>query len=414
MKSPTPGPDPAIADVEAVARIGAVPKILDTIVHLTGMRFVAIARVTEASWMACAVHDAMAFGLQPGGELELGTTICNEVRQHRQPVVFGHASRHPVWADHPTTRRYGLESYISVPIHRGDGAFFGTLCAIDSRPADLENPGIVRTLELFADLIGMQLESEDRLRTSASALSTALDVARLRETFISVISQDFRAPIQAVLMDTYQIRERPELDVELRTRVRAIEANVWKMSALLDNIVDFSHRRLSGASPATSQPAHVVAHELERVVSQVAAQHPQRPLAASIVIDHPVDCDLPRLGQLLVILATHAIKSGDAAETVTVDAYTRDHTLQVSVLVGGRELGPTMLAQLFEPASALDHGSDRDAPGWDLFIAAEIARAHGGRLDANVDRRGTHLVFAMPCRADAVADPSALATQRSD
>lgn len=72
-----------------MARVAAVPAILDVVARATGMRFSAVARVTETTWTACAVYDTIDFGLRPGGEPVPETTICNEIRQHRQPVVFG-------------------------------------------------------------------------------------------------------------------------------------------------------------------------------------------------------------------------------------------------------------------------------------------------------------------------------------
>jgi hypothetical protein len=77
-----------IEDLAVVSRIASVPTILEVVALLTGMRFTAIARVTEAKWIAMAVHDVLPFGLEPGGELPLQSTICHEIRQHRQLVVF--------------------------------------------------------------------------------------------------------------------------------------------------------------------------------------------------------------------------------------------------------------------------------------------------------------------------------------
>ena len=121
-------------DIAAISRIEAVPMILKAVTHATGMRFAAVARVTESKWTACAVYDDIQFGLQPGGELALEATFCNEIRQSGKPVVFGQASTDPVFASHPLPPLYGFESYISVPIVRRDGSFFGTLCALDPLP----------------------------------------------------------------------------------------------------------------------------------------------------------------------------------------------------------------------------------------------------------------------------------------
>ena len=65
-------------DIATINRISAVPAMLQVISEMTGMRFAAIARVTATSWTACAVLDKLGFGLKPGGELDLATTLCFE------------------------------------------------------------------------------------------------------------------------------------------------------------------------------------------------------------------------------------------------------------------------------------------------------------------------------------------------
>lgn len=169
--------DAYLMDVEAISRIDVVPMMLDTVCQLTGMRFAAIARVTDERWIACSVRDDINFGLQPGGELKVETTICHEIRQNRQAVVISDVDADPVFAGHHTPALYGLKSYISVPIVMPDGRFFGTLCAIDSVPHDLDRAGILPTFEMFARLIALQLEQAD----SISATLAHGDVLRNSE-----------------------------------------------------------------------------------------------------------------------------------------------------------------------------------------------------------------------------------------
>ena len=199
-------------DVAQVARIAAVPRILDAVVLMTGMRFAAVARVTEDSWTACAVRDDLGFGLLPGGGLELESTICNEIRQHHQPVVFGHASAHAHFSQHHTPRQYGLESYISVPVFRSNGAFFGTLCAIDSRPTDLDDPVILKTFQLFAELIGLQLEIEEDLATSRQQLQDAERSSAVRDQLVSDAEREIRDLFQPIVTGLYLLRTSKTLD----------------------------------------------------------------------------------------------------------------------------------------------------------------------------------------------------------
>jgi PAS domain S-box-containing protein len=151
------------ADLIAVESIAAVPTILDVICQTTGMGFAAVARVTDNRWVACSVKDEIGFGLKPGGELQVATTICNEIRESGAPVVIDHVAEDPAYCGHPTPAMYGFQSYVSMPIRLPDGSFFGTLCAIDPRPARLSNPSVVGTFKMFADLIGFHLDAHRRL-----------------------------------------------------------------------------------------------------------------------------------------------------------------------------------------------------------------------------------------------------------
>src|ERR1700761_1247983 len=114
------------ADVLSVSRIEAIPTILDVVCRVTGMGFAAVARVTEEQWVACQVLDNINFGLKAGGELKLETTICHEIRQTAEAVIIDNVADDPVYCGHPTPALYGFRSYISVPITRKNGVFFGT------------------------------------------------------------------------------------------------------------------------------------------------------------------------------------------------------------------------------------------------------------------------------------------------
>ena len=90
-------------DVAAVSSIKAIPTILDIVCRTTGMRFAAVARVTEDRWIACSVRDDINFGLKPGGELKVETTLCHEIRKRGKPVDHRPRGRgrRLRWPSHP-------------------------------------------------------------------------------------------------------------------------------------------------------------------------------------------------------------------------------------------------------------------------------------------------------------------------
>ena len=145
-------------DVDAVSRISMIPTLLAVICQSTGMGFAAVARVTENKWIACGVRDEVSFGLKAGDELKIETTICSEIRKNQKAVIIDHADEDITYCDHPTPKMYGFQSYISMPIIRKNGDFFGTLCALDAKPARLKIPSVIGMFELFADLISFHLD----------------------------------------------------------------------------------------------------------------------------------------------------------------------------------------------------------------------------------------------------------------
>ena len=157
-------------EIDLIAEIAAVPKILDVVCRMTGMGFAAVARVTDDRWIACSTLDLIGFGLESGGELELKSTICEEIRDHRQPVVIDDVAQDDCYRDHHTPLRYGLRSYISVPIVLDDGSFFGTLCAIDPKPAKPSSPEILSAFELFAGMIALEIGAQRRFVAARNVL----------------------------------------------------------------------------------------------------------------------------------------------------------------------------------------------------------------------------------------------------
>ncbi len=197
------------SDIEALSG-STVASILDVVCRVTGMGFAAVARVTPERWVCVAGSDNISFGLAPGGELDVETTICHEVRQAREVVAIDHVAEDEIYSQHHTPAKYGLQSYISMPIFLSDGSFYGTLCAIDPKPAKVKNAGIIGMFELFAKMIASQLEAGERLAESGrrlanveAALLDANTTSKLREQFIAVIGHDLRNPLASIAAGIY-------------------------------------------------------------------------------------------------------------------------------------------------------------------------------------------------------------------
>lgn len=388
--------DPALLrDIAEISRIKAVPRILETVAHITGSRFTAIARVTDTTWTACATYDTLGFGLVPGGQLVLETTLCDEIRQSAKAVVFAHASQHPVYSAHHTPRIYGLESYASVPIFRPDGTFFGTLCAIDSAPGDFDEAHILRSMELLAELVGNYLDTEDRLEQATVALSDAHQVAELRDQFIAVLGHDLRNPLQSISIVAETLEMEPHSDRQQRM-FDHITASVTRMQGLVSDVLDFARGRLGGGIPIALRPVANLDAELQQVVNEVVTATGRSDIAVRMQVGCTVMCDPNRLAQLLANLLTNAAQHGDSTVPIELEVQADAEALALTVRNGGH-IPADLLGSLFSPFSREQGALPRPGLGLGLYIAAEIARSHAGTLTvASSEDAGTAFSFRMP------------------
>lgn len=384
-------------EVAAIAALAAVPTILEVVCRTTGMGFAAVARVTEDRWIACALRDEIAFGLKPGGELKVATTICNEIRESGEPVVIDHVAEDQAFCGHPTPAMYGFQSYVSMPIRRANGEFFGTLCAIDPRPMKLNTPETVGMFKLFAELIGLHLDSHERLATSEAALLSEREASVLREQFIAVLGHDLRNPLASIEAGV-RLLDKAAPGQDTTGIAKLIQNSVKRMATLIDNVLDLARGRLGGGLALNRGTDEPLAPALQQVIEELRLAWPNRVIDADIQIPSAVDCDAPRVARLLSNLMANALTHGAADRPILVHGSVRDGLLELSVANEGNPIPPAVMERLFEPFFRGAAQPNHLGLGLGLYIASQIARAHGGKLEATSTAAETRFTFRMPLR----------------
>jgi signal transduction histidine kinase len=393
-----PSPDRSLlADVALISSIDAVPTILEVCCRTTGMGFAAIARVTEDRWIACAVRDEISFGLKPGGELKVETTICDSIRASGNAVVIDHVAEDNDFRGHPAPALYGFQSYLSMPIFRRDGTFFGTLCAIDPKPAKLKNPQVVGMFKLFAELISFNVDAEERRASSEAALFSERQSSELREQFIAVLGHDLRNPLASIDAGA-ALLAREKLEGKARTILPLMQKSVRRMANLIDNVLDLARGRLAGGLALKRNRDEPLEPALAQVVEELRAAWPERPIEADMQLDSPVDCDPARIAQLLSNLLANALVHGNGPVRVT--ARSEGGALELAVANGGAPIPPEVMARIFQPFYRAVADGNRQGLGIGLYIASEIARAHGGTLSVTSDDAETRFTLQVPAQAE--------------
>lgn len=382
------------ADIDAVRSIPAIPTILNVICEATGMGFAAVARVTENRWIACEVLDNVHFGLPAGGELKVETTLCHEVRGNGREIVIDNVAEDPNYANHHTPRIYNLQSYISVPITLPDGTFFGTLCAIDTKPARLKNSKTIGMFRLFAELIAYHLSADDKIAASRNALDEERATALLREQFIAVLGHDLRNPLASVEAGT-NILVRTPLDERAQMVVAMMRKSVTRMSRLVDNILDFARGRSSGGIVLETSEDQEIRSVIQQVVDEFRSTHAERDIFADIGVLGRLSYDRIRIQQLVSNLVGNAIAHGAEHSPIRLTAHIEGDVFDLSVSNAGEAIPPEVLDHLFEPFFRARAGANQQGLGLGLFIANEIAKAHGGTLTVSSTDKETSFSFRM-------------------
>ncbi len=383
-----------MTDLDLVRGIAIIPTILETVCHATGMGFAAVARVTDDRWIACGVRDGIDFGLEPGGELKLETTICDEIRQSGDPVVICDAPEDPVFGTHDTPMRYGFRSYISYPIFLPDGAFFGTLCAIDPAPRNLAKPEIQGMFAMFAKLIGFTVDQARRLEDSEADVAAQQEAAELREQFIAVMGHDLRNPLAAIQAGITLLENQPSPE-RAALLLAQMRRSSDRMTALIGDVLDLARGRLGGGIALRRAPVSI-GPIIDQVVTELASTHPAHLISAECSTDQPVHCDPDRIAQLLSNLIGNALTHGASAHPVRILCSAQDGVFTLSVANGGQPIPPAAMEQLFQPFVRGRAAADREGLGLGLYIAAKIAAAHDGHLAVASTIDETRFSFQMP------------------
>jgi signal transduction histidine kinase len=383
------------ADIKAVSNIPVVSSILEVICRTTGMGFSAIARVTDEKWICCAVRDEIQFGLEPGGELVLESTICHEIRQSGQGVIIDHVALDNHFNSHHTPAMYGFQSYISIPIIRKTGEFFGTLCAIDPRPHVLNTPETVSMFKLFAELVAFHLDSIDQLAVSEKKLREERETAELRDQFIAILGHDLLNPVGAVL-NVAQLLLRIPSDERITRMANIVQDSAYRMKALIENILDFARGRLGEGIILNRKDNEPLEGMLSNVLTELRIIWPNRIIDANFDLTTPVNCDGRRIAQLFSNILGNALSHGEKDMPVSVEATSNNGGFILSVTNSGDKIPAPVMERLFHPFYRGEVEPHKEGLGLGLYISSEIARAHGGTLSVKSTDQNTCFTLWLP------------------
>lgn len=382
-------------DLEAVNRVPFVTSILELICSSTGAGVAAVTRITDDKWVACAVDDRIKMGLKSGDVLAVETTLCYEVWKRGEGIAVNDAAGEPAYRDHPVLATYKLNSYISVPIVLDDGRFFGTLCAMSPQTMHVANESTLSMFHSYAALIAHHLRDHDDNAQQRKRLREEKRLAQQAEQAIAMLGHDLKNPISA-MSNAAQLLLRNKPDDRNRILAQLIYDGAIKTRSLIDNMLDYARARFGEGLQLNFNNRQPLAATLEQVVREFVILNPKCTFVADFRLGEAIQADYMRIGQILANLLDNAVNFGDHGEPVVVKAWSEEGRFVLSVSNAGAPIPKKILPFIFEAFFRDNRSEKARGVGLGLFIAKEIARAHGGNLSVHRVERNTVFTLTVP------------------
>jgi signal transduction histidine kinase len=248
-----------------------------------------------------------------------------------------------------------------------------------------------------ADVIRFSEAIDQALAESIAFFSTHVEQAR--NLLIGMISHDLRTPLQTIQMTARHMQHLKTPDEFAEAAARMIRSGM-RMNALLDDLLDYNRTTLGLGLSIRVAPAAI---DLDSVctdeIEQIRGAYPGHVIEIEVAGDCSGSWDAGRIQQMLSNLVVNALHYGAPGLPVRVSLQGSKLTeVRIQVANSGPAIDPAVLQRIFEPlqrgsSSAVANGAGF---GLGLFIASEIAKAHGGDLTVTSDGLQTAFVARLP------------------
>ncbi|MFL6696667.1 MAG: response regulator [Vitreoscilla sp.] len=293
---------------------------------------------------------------------------------------------------------------------------------------ELERPVRVRSRWLEVDVTARSQESmRQRLLQATTGLEAAVGRrtaelaaardaanagARAKESFLANMSHEIRTPMNAIVGLT-QLLQQTSVDPTQRDYLGKIEDAATLLLHIVNDVLDFS--KIDAGKLGIERTEYLLDDVLRRVTQIVAPAADVKRLELVVHRAHDIPNlllgDPVRLGQVLINLATNAVKftpSGEVVLTVARAGGPDGEVLRFEVRDTGIGMNPDQLARLFQPFEQADQTMTRrfGGTGLGLAISKRLVELMGDTLRVeSTPMKGTRFHFDLPLQRPACTAP---------
>jgi PAS domain S-box-containing protein len=246
-------------------------------------------------------------------------------------------------------------------------------------------------------MIGTVIDISDRKRAEAARI----EELAFRDRFLGALSRYLRTPLTSVTLAASALSHHGHLTPRQRKNVERIVASARRMARTIDDLLDLTRSRFGGSMMIAPRPGdlHVIC---KGAVDELKVVHPSAPIRLDLRGSGEGLWDPERLAQMVTNLVQNAIDYAERGSPVQVAVRPRAGDMLIEVHNYGPAIAPERLKTLFDPfrhGHVAGRASLGRGLGLGLFIASQIARAHGGEIEIESDAaRGTRFTARLPRR----------------
>jgi signal transduction histidine kinase len=288
-------------------------------------------------------------------------------------------------------RSLGFSSAMIVPLVAQDTTI-GAITFVAAESGRHYTAGDLRMAEELASRAALAIENSRLYSASQQAVS-------LRDDFISAASHELRTPVTSLKVYTEVLQRQAERrgDDHTSGQLRKMQAQIERLAVLIGDLLDVS--KIEAGKLELRREDVDLRRLVDDVVEAIQATTSTHRIVVEGTVSQPITGDGERLGQVLTNLLTNAVKYSPQADRIFVHLGETIDGAIVEVEDFGIGIDNEHLSQVFDRFYRVTSDDEKTFPGlgMGLFISEEIARRHGGRIEAtSVKGRGSRFRVTIP------------------
>ena len=205
-----------------------------------------------------------------------------------------------------------------------------------------------------------------------------------RQCFLGILGHDLRNPLASATMVAQMLANTTRIDSRFAELASTLRASLTAMGKLINDLLDFSGTRLG--SKMTMVPELMDLRALcQEVIDEMQAAYPAHEFQLVSENDGQMtgEWDGARLRQMISNLLGNAVQHGFASTPITLSMLSDGPDVSLAFHNQGPAIPEAALGVIFDPMKRHQPTEASTPPGsfgLGLFIANEVASAHGGSV----------------------------------